>query len=493
MSVPPVRVLVVDDDRAVVRAVSRLLEREGMALRATLDPTQALPLCRRFEPDVVLLDLRMPRMDGITVLREIKRSHLTPEVIILTGVRSTEAVVETIKLGAYWFLDKPFDSRNLLGLIRRAAERRELGRRVREARTRSPLIGDSAVMERLRQLIRKVANDPVTVLITGESGTGKEVTAREVHAQSERSGGPFVAINCGAIPAGLLESELFGHVRGAFTDAHKNKAGVFERAKGGTLFLDEVTELPLTQQVSLLRVLQEREVRPVGSSRAISVDVRMVAATNRDPWESVREGRLREDLYYRLNVFPIHLPPLRDRTEDIPLLCMHFLRKALEPHTGRTKSIERFSPEAMDALQRYDWRGNVRQLANVVERAVVICDGPEIGVRYLPEQIRVAAGLHLTPLPASRTSGAGPSEDWRSQRDAHVAELDWRGFRDSYLSEVYRSWLSGKLQQAEGNRAKAARQAGVDRANFRKLLRKHGVEEGGGGGGAHRSPPPPSR
>ena len=476
MSPPPIRVLVVDDDQAVVRAVSKLLEREGMALRSTLDPTQALDLRRTFAPDVVLLDLRMPRMDGITVLREIKRHELTPEVIILTGVRSTEAVVETIKLGAYWFLDKPFDSRNLLGLIRRAAERRELGRRVREARTRSPLIGDSGTMERLRQLIRKVANDPVTVLVTGESGTGKEVVAREVHAQSDRCSAPFVAINCGAIPAGLIESELFGHVRGAFTDAHKNKVGVFERAQGGTLFLDEVTELPLAQQVSLLRVLQEREVRAVGSTRAVKVDVRVVAATNRDPWETVRAGRLREDLYYRLNVFPIHIPPLRERTEDIPLLCMHFLRKALEPHTGRNKSIERFSPEAMDVLQRYMWRGNVRQLANVVERAVVICDEPEIGVRYLPEQIRLEAGPPRSPAPISERLDAVPPSDWRALRDAHLSSLDWRGFRDDHLPEVYRSWLTAKLQLAGGNRAEAARQAGVDRANFRKLLRKHGAE-----------------
>ncbi len=456
-----VRVLVVDDERSLLRSIGALLRKAGFDYRTTSSGDEAVDIAVTFNPDVVLLDLIMPGTDGLTVLQELKAMAASPEVIIITGVGTTERVVQTIKMGAYWFLDKPFAGETLVSLIRRAAERKFLASQVAARQASATLIGQSASMERLRDTIHKIADDPVTVFITGESGVGKELVATLLHELGSRASKPFKAINCGAIPDNLVESELFGHVRGAFTDAKEDKIGLFEAANGGTVFLDEVVELSPSAQVKLLRVLQEREVRRIGDTRTVSVDVRVIAATNIDPLELVAKGEFRRDLFYRLNVFPIHVPPLRERREDIPLLANHFLGKCLERSERQHKRIERFSPAAMDALQRYDWRGNVRELENAIERAVVICDGPEITPEYLPEEVRRAAG------------GARRSRTWSD--DSYLAQLDWNRFRKEYIAGEYRRWLQALLARANGNRTEAARLAGMDRANFRKQLAKYQV------------------
>jgi two-component system response regulator AtoC len=381
-------ILVVDDDPGV-RESFRLILEDHYDVVDVPDGPSALDVVRASPMDLVLLDIRLPGMDGIEVLERIKAIDDRVEVILVTAVKTVRTAVAAMKLGAFDYLTKPFEEDELLSLVSRALERRTLEREVAVLRSElartheldDEIVGKHPVMEKLHGLIAQVARTSTTVLITGESGTGKELVARAIHRHGTRREGPFVAVNPAAIVESLIESELFGHERGAFTGAHQRKLGKFELAQGGTLFLDEIGTLRAELQAKLLRVLQEREIERVGGTRSIKIDVRVIAATNTNLKEAVSRGTFREDLYYRLNVVPILMPPLRERAQDVPLLAEHFLRRDTRDFNKR---IEGLSPEAVAALQAYRWPGNVRELENVIERCVVLAEGPVIQLNDLP-------------------------------------------------------------------------------------------------------------
>jgi len=399
-----IRVLVVDDEEGIRTAATRWLEREDYECRAEADGKAALAELTAREYDLVLCDVRMPEMDGFELLESIRQQNLADLVIMMSAYGDKEATLDAIRRGAYDYIAKPFNRAELLLTIRKAEERERLAREnqtLREALrgdvTFENIVARSEVMHEIFRTIRKVADFRSTILITGESGTGKELVARAIHFQSNRKDATFVPVNCGAIPESLLESELFGHVKGAFTDATRSKPGLFEEADGGTLFLDEIGSLPMSLQVKLLRVLQEHEIRRVGDTKPISVDVRVIAAGIEDLGELVERDEFREDLYYRLNVIPIHVPPLRERREDIQLLTEHFL----DLYNDRLgTNIRAVSADAMQAITDYHWPGNVRQLQNVIERAVVLCEGNVIEPEDLPPRVRDADTDRLPPIVA---------------------------------------------------------------------------------------------
>ena len=378
------RILVVDDEKSMRDLLSITLEKEGYDVLTAAGGEPAIEALHRETVDAVITDLRMPKVDGLQVLRVAKEISPDTAVIVITAVASTETAVEAMKLGAYDYITKPFKLDEVNLIVRNALERKRLRdenlylRRQLETQHRfENIIGKSGVIAEVFDTIRKIADSPSTAMLTGESGTGKELVARAIHFNSFRRDKPFVSVNCGAIPEGLMESELFGHVRGAFTGAVSNKIGLFSAAEAGTLFLDEITEIPALLQVKLLRAIQVREIRRVGDTKDIKTDVRLIAASNRNLEEAVQEGILREDLFYRLNVIPIQLPPLRDRREDIPLLVAHFLQK-FSKELG--KDVRGVTPEAMAVLERYRWPGNIRELENVLERAIVLGAGDMLGV-----------------------------------------------------------------------------------------------------------------
>jgi DNA-binding NtrC family response regulator len=383
-------ILVVDDEPGLRESFHLILD-EDFEVIDVPDGPAALDVVRSSQVDLVLLDIRLPGMDGIEVLERIKTIDEGVEVVLVTAVRTVRTAVDAMKLGAFDYLTKPFEEEELLSLVRRALERRSLEREVvylrseLERRNAWELVGQHAEMQRLYRLVAQVARTTTTVLITGESGTGKELIARAIHRQGPRRDKPFVAVNPAAIAETLMESELFGHEKGAFTGAYQRKLGKFELAQGGTLFLDEIATLRPELQAKLLRVLQEREIERVGSGQAIKIDVRIISATNADVPAAVAAGSFREDLYYRLNVVHLTVPPLRERTDDIPLLVAHFTRRYNHEFGKR---IEGLTPEALDALRAYRWPGNVRELQNVVERSLVLVDGPTIGVDDLPSSCR---------------------------------------------------------------------------------------------------------
>jgi two-component system response regulator AtoC len=395
-------ILVVDDDPGV-RESFRLILEDHYDVVDVPDGPSALEVVRASPMDLVLLDIRLPGMDGIEVLERIKAIDERVEVILVTAVKTVRTAVAAMKLGAFDYLTKPFEEDELLSLASRALERRTLEREVALLRSElarthdlDEIVGKHPVMEKLHGLVAQVARTSTTVLITGESGTGKELVARAIHRHGPRREGPFVAVNPAAIVESLIESELFGHERGAFTGAHQRKLGKFELAQGGTLFLDEIGTLRADLQAKLLRVLQEREIERVGGTRSIKIDVRVIAATNTNLKEAVNRGTFREDLYYRLNVVPILVPPLRERAQDVPLLAEHFLRRDTRDFNKR---IEGLSPEAVAALQAYRWPGNVRELENVIERCVVLAEGPVIQLNDLPLDV-------LLPQQATRVRAA---------------------------------------------------------------------------------------
>ncbi|MCG5055600.1 MAG: sigma-54 dependent transcriptional regulator [Myxococcales bacterium] len=441
---PRARLLVVDDDEAMRDLLREELEDEGFPVEVATGGRGALQRLQRGDIQVVVSDVRMPDIDGLDLLREIQALDPRPLVVTITGFGSIDTAIRAVKLGAFDYLTKPFEFKDLLRTIERALAERgvvpELLSTGRDTSHARALIGRSPRMRELFELIRRLDGSAVSVLVTGESGTGKELVARALHHGSPRRDRPFVAVNCAAIPENLIESELFGHRRGAFTDAHADRTGLFVEAQGGTLFLDEVGDLPPSVQPKLLRALQEREVRPVGAARPQSVDVRVIAATNRDLELLLREGRFREDLYYRLNVVEMKIPPLRERPEDVLPLAEHFLARAAQ-RTGKT--ARGFDEDVRRILATYSFPGNVRELENMVERAVALARGPMIAVGDLPASWK-----------------ARPSSDRLAEALAQGLTLD----------ELERRYIEKVLEAEGGNKTRAAQRLGLDRRTlYRKL------------------------
>jgi DNA-binding NtrC family response regulator len=454
-------VLVVDDKENMRKLFSRILG-DAYAVTEAADGTQALVLLASRSFDVVVTDIQMPGADGFEVLREVKRRAPDTQVVLVTAYASIPKAVEAIKEGAYDYVSKPFDPDEVALVVARALEQRRRGQEaagLKERLATAPdlhgLLGASAAMRALHALLSQVAGRDLTVLLTGETGTGKELAARAVHAESPRKDKPFVAVNCGALPAELVESELFGHAKGAFTGATAAKPGLFEEAHGGTLFLDEIGDLPLPVQVKLNRALQEKEVRRVGTTHPVKVDVRVVAATHRDLAAEVAAGRFREDLYYRLNVVTVRLPALRERREDVPLLALHFLSRAGRPE------LEGFEPQALRALTAFAWPGNVRQLENAVARAAAVAQGPRIRVEDLPPELGTPSAAPDAP------AGRIPAEA--------LAKLPYREAVDGARDAVSREYLSALMQEFGGNVTHAAERAGMERESLHRLLKRYGV------------------
>ncbi len=449
-------VLVVDDDPAHRTMLKTLLGGWGYEIHEADDGSTAIEMARERAFDLVLMDIRMIKVSGLEALSEIKAFNPAIPIIIMTAYSSVDTAVKALKEGAYDYLTKPLDFDELRLAMERAMDHthlREENRALRETLgkhfDRQNIIGRSYAMVRVLETVAQVAPSEATVLITGESGTGKEMIAGAIHFNSTRKDGPFVKINCAAITETLLESELFGHEKGAFTGAYKRKEGKFRQAHGGSLFLDEISEMSLSMQVKLLRVLQEREVTRVGGEEVIKVDVRVIAATNKDLLREIRKGNFREDLYYRLNVVTINIPPLRERIEDIPLLAQHFLRSFAEKNR---KDIKGFTPQAMDQLLRYDWPGNVRELMNAVERGVVLGRSEYLGKEDLPLVSRdegpVAASVSTDMLPPPLP-----------------------------LEEVEKATILRTLEATGGNKSEAARRLGITRKTLHKKLKKYGVRQ----------------
>ncbi len=448
----PVRagILVVDDDIGVRESFEAVLAKDYDLLFATQGP-EALRILSTQEVNLVLLDIRMPGMDGIEVLRRIKELNEQTDVIVVTAVKSLKTAVEAIKLGAFDYITKPFDIHEILALIKRVVEKQELMKEVLYLRSEvaehrfENLVGRNTRMQEIYALITRIADNNATVILSGESGTGKEVLARAIHQQSNRSHRPFVAVNCAAIPSELLESELFGHEKGSFTGAIATKVGKFELATGGSLFLDEVGSMRLDLQAKILRALQEREIERVGGTRTIKIDVRVIAATNLDLKKAVEEGTFREDLYYRLNVVPITLPPLRQRRDDIPLLVEHFMAKYNREFNRKVKG---FSAGATAALYQYDWPGNVRELENVIERAVALAQSENISLRELPLDISILGRDMIEDIQKVGLSLREARSYFEKQYILNILEkVQWNQTEAARLLGLHRNTLSWKVQR----------------------------------------------
>jgi two-component system response regulator PilR (NtrC family) len=452
------RVLVVDDERSMREFLEIFLRSEGHAVRTAEGLAAARAELAADDFDVVITDVQMPGGTGLDLLRLVQAESPETVVIVMTAFASTETAIEAMKAGAYDYVSKPFKVDEMRVVVEKALEKkllssenRRLRRELSQGRDRS-IVGSSAAMRRVFDFVAQVADTRANVLISGESGTGKEVVARAIHRASERREAPFTALNCGAIPENLLESELFGHVKGSFTGAVHNKAGLFEVAQAGTVFLDEIAELGLQLQVKLLRVIQERVFRRVGGTSDVRFDARIVAATNRKLADEVREGRFREDLYYRLNVIEIPLPPLRERRDDIPLLVEHFVEK-YSRELG--KKVEGMDADALGRLLDHAFPGNVRELENVIERAVALCRGPRIGLDLLPPALMERRGV---PRPAATAA-----------RGANLDEL---------VSSYERGLLLDALEQSGGVKKRAAARLGISFRSFRYRLEKLGLDGG---------------
>src|SRR3989449_5876797 len=452
---PDTRVLVVDDERSMRELLAIMLRQAGHDVTVADGGEAAIKALKSDTFDLVITDLRMREVDGLAVLRAAKEQSPQTVVLVITAFASTETAVEAMKLGAYDYLTKPFKVDEIKLTIANALERKRLQdenqalkRQLRRERGSENFIGKSPQMLDIFETIRKAADSVSTVLITGESGTGKELVAHAIHEESPRRNGPFVSVNCGAVPETLMESELFGHVKGAFTGAVANTVGLFSAAAAGTLFLDEVTEVPSSVQVKLLRAIQEREIRRVGDTRDIKVDVRLIAASNRDVAKAVADGVLREDLFYRLNVIPIHLPPLRERREDIPLLVAHFIRRL---SSELSKVVRGVSPEALAILESYRWPGNIRELENVIERALVLGSGDVLEVGALPPDLHQSHDHQEVPVEI-------PSDG-----------LDL----ETTLDQIEHRYLQMALARTGGVQTRAAELLRVSFRQFRYKLQKH--------------------
>ncbi|HNY89916.1 MAG TPA: sigma-54 dependent transcriptional regulator [bacterium] len=447
-------ILIVDDDKNICKMIEASLRKEKRyEIETALSGEACLRLIKENPPDLVLLDIQMPGIDGIETLHRIREENPYIPVIMMTAHGTIERAVSSMKAGAYDFLTKPFARDRLLVTVNNALMNSSLRREVDELRSElkskyafANIIGQSGVMQDVFRAVEKVFNSNVTVLIQGESGTGKELIARAIHYHSTmRAGKPFVAVNCSALPESLLESELFGHEKGSFTGAVGRRIGKFEQANGGTIFLDEIGLMTPATQSKLLRVLQEREFERVGGNELVKVDVRIISATNKDLEDEMKKGEFREDLYYRISVFPIKLPPLRERREDIPLLAGHFLQKYAKQEG---KSIEGITPDALDLMMAYHWPGNVRELENAMERAMVLASGPEIGAKDLPAAVR-------------------------SLGEKRIYESD--NTLASWIEKLEEEALRQALLECEGNISQTAKKLGIGRATIYRKAKKYGL------------------
>ncbi len=447
------RILVVDDEKIALRNLEYILRKEGYEVTATMSGAKALQLLQEEEFDLVLTDLKMEKVDGLEILENCKRLHPDTEVIMITAYATIPSAVETMKKGAYDYIAKPFKLDEIRKIVREALEKVRLRKenailreQLERYEGRVKIITQDPEMQRLLDVARQVAPTDCNVLITGESGTGKELFARYIHYNSKRAEGPFFAINCGAFTEELLANELFGHEKGAFTGAITMKKGLIESASGGTLFLDEITEMPTSMQVKLLRVIQERELLRVGGTEPVKVDVRFIAATNRDIQEAIKAGQFRQDLYFRLNVVSLRIPPLSERKEDIPLLCQYFLKKY---SALMKKEVTEISEDVMTLLMNYDFPGNVRELENLIERGVALTNSHKIEIAHLPEDLR-----QLSIRTFRKKDGRFPSLEEQE--------------------EAYIKWV---LKEVGGNKTLAAQILGIDRVSLWRKLKKYGMEE----------------
>ncbi|HOE10691.1 MAG TPA: sigma-54 dependent transcriptional regulator [bacterium] len=452
-------VLVVDDEAGMRHILNKLLSGKGYSVFTAESAHEALELARKDHPDIAFLDIRIPDMNGLELLTALKSQDPDLVVIMMTAFGTVETAVQAIKSGAYEYITKPFENDKILVMAANAVERRRLIDRTRrlteevqDRRAFEGLIGRSKSMQELYALIKRVAATESTVLIMGESGTGKEVVARAIHAQSPRADKRFVPVNCGALPRDLIESELFGHEKGAFSGAHQRRIGLVEAADRGTLFLDEIADLPADLQVKILRVIEQKEIRRVGSVTDIKVDVRLLSATNRDLEADVKSGRFREDLYYRLSIVPIRIPPLRERTEDIPLLAQHFIEQF---NKKMNRSVCGTTPAAMRLLREYPWPGNVRELENTIERALVLRDQGEICEEDLPIQLR-----------------RQPPEAVNDTYLLDQSELTFQQAREAFE----RSYLESLLKANDNNVTRSAMLAGLSRRRLQELIKKYGLK-----------------
>ncbi len=478
------QVLIVDDEPNLRKILSAQLSRDGYDVLTAEDGEQGLSVLKEHHIDLVVTDLKMPKVDGMTLLREALAEHPELPIVMITAHGTVDTAVEALKLGAFDYLTKPFDKDEVRQIVGKALKTRELASEEPSAAAIVPdgpsaeveknegarfgIIGQSPGLTELYAVLERVADSPTTVLITGESGTGKELVARALHDHSSRKGKPFIKVNCAAIPKELIESELFGYERGAFTGAVSSKPGRFELANGGTLFLDEIGEIPVEMQVKLLRALQESEFERVGGIKTIRVDVRLVAATNRDLKKLISQGAFREDLFYRLNVVSIRLPALRERATDTPLLVEHFLKKFNE---RLKKAVTGIEPEALELLSAYGWPGNIRELENVMERSVLFCDGQKLRVEDLPVELRGPGAISASIVPAADPTveiGGLPAEGGLKE---HVKVA---------MSRLERDLVSRALKQTNNNVTHAARLLKISRKGLQLKMKELGLREGSG-------------
>jgi DNA-binding NtrC family response regulator len=448
------RILIVDDDRQMCQLLVDVLAEEGYAVEAVHDGRSALEKFRAVGCDLMITDLMMPRMRGTELVKEIKAIDPDAVILLITAFGSIESAVEAMKAGAFHYVTKPFRTDEMILHVSRALQQRQLCEELQRLRSEvlernsfENIIGKSEQMQEVFSIVRQISDLAANVLILGESGTGKEMVARAIHHHSSRAQGPFIPLNCAAVPETLLESELFGYLRGAFTDARKDRRGLFQEASGGILFLDEISEIPINLQAKLLRVIEDKEVRPLGANQSERVDTRIVSACNLDLEQLVEQGRFRQDLYYRLNVIRIELPPLRERSEDIPLLAEHFLHEFAPQAKRQIDSIEQ---EALAALMNYRWPGNVRELEHTIERAVLLGKETSIGLKDLPLQSQAGSGSSV-PLAAAVANGYT-------------------------LRDLEREYILRVIESTYGNKAEAARILGVDRTTLYRKLEEYKVK-----------------
>ena len=461
----PFRILVVDDEPVICKACSLSLSDQGHEVHTRMTGKSGQEAIREGAYDLILLDMKLPDLDGMEILKEVRRTTPGVYVVIMTGYSTVQNAIEAMQSGAFDYLAKPFTDDELLFTVKKVMDKKTMTEENLALRKKlfnrcsfENIIGDDPKMLQIFEQIEKVAPTDSTVLLCGESGTGKELFAGAVHTHSQRSGRQFIAVDCSTLSPGILESELFGHVKGAFTGALRDKEGIFEVAHGGTLFMDDVTNLDLEIQGKLLRVIESGEYKPVGASHTKIADVRIIAATNRDLRTMVDQGTFREDLFYRFNVFPIYIPPLRERKADIPKLAYHFLRYLCHK-TG--KRIEGFSDDALETLMNYEWPGNVRQLKNVVERLVIMADEPTLDLPYLSEQFQMKGAWKSDRIPETL-------QELNASKKHLVEEV---------FGHIQKAFLLKALKACGGNISRAAEKVGMQRPNFYALLKKHNISE----------------